>query len=119
MFDFDKPINRYNTNSVKFDLAQLNGYPEDVLPMWVADMDFQAPQCVLDALQNAVNHGIFGYSILGEDYYDAVLGWFARHFDWQLQKDWLVTTPGVVFALSAAVRAATQPGDKVLVQPPV
>ena len=119
MFDFNKPIDRYNTNSVKFDLVQQNGYPEDVLPMWVADMDFQAPQCVLDALQAAVSHGIFGYSILGEDYYDAVLGWFARRFHWQLQKDWLITTPGVVFALSAAVRAATQPGDAVLVQPPV
>jgi len=119
MFDFNKPIDRYNTNSVKFDLVQQNGYPEDVLPMWVADMDFQAPQCVLDALQAAVSHGIFGYSILGEDYYNAVLGWFARRFHWQLQRDWLITTPGVVFALSAAVRAATQPGDKVLVQPPV
>ena len=119
MFDFDKIINRYNTNSVKFDLAQAMGYPEDVLPMWVADMDFQAPQCVRDALQNAVNHGIFGYSVLGQDYYEAVQGWFSRHFDWKIEKDWLVTTPGVVFALSAAVRAATEPGDAVLVQPPV
>ena len=119
MFDFDKPINRYNTNSVKFDLVQPNGYPEDVLPMWVADMDFQAPPCVRDALQNALDHGIFGYSILGEDYYDAVLGWFAHHFDWQIEKDWFITTPGVVFALSAAVRTATEPGDAILVQPPV
>lgn len=119
MFDFDKPINRYNTNSVKFDLAEVHGYPVDVLPMWVADMDFQAPPSVRDALQNALDHGIFGYSILSQDYYEAVLGWFDRHFDWQIEKDWLITTPGVVFALSAAVRAATEPGDAVLVQPPV
>ncbi len=119
MFQFDTQINRYNTSSVKFDLAKVNGYPEDVLPMWVADMDFQAPECVQAALRAAVEHGIYGYSFLSDSYYEAVLGWFDRHFDWQLQKEWLVTTPGVVFALSAAVRAATQPGDAVLVQPPV
>lgn len=119
MFDFDKVIDRHNTNSVKFDAAESMGYPEDVLPLWVADMDFQAPECVRKALQKAVDHGIFGYSILGEDYFAAVSGWFRRRFGWELEKDWLVTTPGVVFALSAAVRAATQPGDAVLVQPPV
>lgn len=119
MFDFDKVICRYNTNSVKFDAAEAMGYPADVLPLWVADMDFQAPDCVLEALRNAVDHGIFGYSILGEEYFAAVGSWFSRRFGWELQKDWLVTTPGVVFALSTAVRAATQLGDAVLVQPPV
>ena len=69
MFDFDKVIDRHNTNSVKFDAAESMGYPADVLPMWVADMDFQAPECVRQALQKAVDHGIFGYSILGEDYF--------------------------------------------------
>lgn len=119
MFDFDKVIDRYNTNSVKFDAAVAMGYPADVLPLWVADMDFQAPECVRKALHQAVEHGIFGYSILGEDYFQAIADWFSRQFDWQLQKEWLVSTPGVVFALSAAVRAMTQPGDAVLVQPPV
>lgn len=119
MFDFDKIIDRHNTNSVKFDGAEAMGYPADVLPLWVADMDFQAPECVREALQKAVDHGIFGYSILSEEYFSAVSGWFSRRFDWELQKEWLVTTPGVVFALSAAVRAATQPEDAVLVQPPV
>lgn len=119
MFDFDKVIDRYHTNSVKFDLAEANGYPADVLPLWVADMDFQAPECVREALHKAVDHGIFGYSILGEEYFAAVSGWFQRRFGWEVKKDWLVTTPGVVFALSTAVRAATQPGDAVLVQPPV
>ena len=119
MYDFDKPINRYGTGSVKFDLAEANGYPADVLPMWVADMDFQAPACVLEAMHRAVDHGIFGYSFLGDDYFSAVQGWFARRFDWQVERSWLLTTPGVVFALSAAVRAATEPGDAVLVQPPV
>ena len=119
MYDFDKPIHRYGTSSVKFDLAEASGYPADVLPMWVADMDFQAPPCVREALHKAVDHGIFGYSFLGNDYFEAVQGWFARRFDWAVERDWLLTTPGVVFALAAAVRAATEPGDAVLVQSPV
>lgn len=118
-FDFDKPIDRYHTNCEKYDTVKEKGYPADVLPMWVADMDFQAPPCVREALSKAVEHGVFGYSILGDDYFDAVKNWFSSRFDWQVEKDWLCTTPGVVFALSAAVRAATQPGDHVLIQPPV
>ena len=116
---FDQVIDRHNTNSVKFDAAVAMGYPADVLPLWVADMDFQAPECVLNALHQAVDHGIFGYSILGDGYFEAIRNWFASRFDWQVEKQWLITTPGVVFALSAAVRALTEPGDAVLVQPPV
>lgn len=119
MYDFDKVIDRKGTSSVKHDTAVANGYPEDILAMWVADMDFQAPPCVTDALKKAVDHGIFGYSFSGDDYFQAVEGWFDRHFGWKVEKDWMIQTPGVVFALSAAVRAATQPGDAVLVQPPV
>ena len=119
MYDFDRPIDRRNTASVKFDLAEANGYPADVLPMWVADMDFQAPPCVLQALGKAVEHGIFGYSFLPESYYEAVQAWFARRFDWQVERDWILTTPGVVFALASAIRAATEPGDGVMVQSPV
>ncbi len=79
-FDFDQVIDRYGTNSVKFDLAEANGYPRDILPLWVADMDFQAPPCVREALRKAVDHGIFGYSILGDGYYEAVENWFSDHF---------------------------------------
>ena len=119
MFNFDKQIDRYNTNSAKFDTAVAQGYPADVLPLWVADMDFQAPACVLDALHKAADYGIFGYSFLGDGYVKAVQNWFAKRFDWQVEREWLITTPGVVFALSAVVRAVTEPGDAVLVQPPV
>ena len=119
MFDFDKQINRYNSNSVKFDVAEAQGYPADVLPLWVADMDFQAPECVTKALHEAADFGIFGYSFLGDGYVKALQNWFAGRFDWQVKREWIVTTPGVVFALSAAVRVMTQPGDAVLVQPPV
>lgn len=119
MFDFDQQINRYNTNSAKFDSAVAQGYPADVLPMWVADMDFQTPECVRKALCEAAEYGVFGYSFLGDGYVKAVQNWFAQRFDWQVERDWLITTPGVVFALSAAIRAVTNPGDAVLVQPPV
>ena len=118
-FDFDKPIDRRGTDSIKFDFAAEHGYDPNILPLWVADMDFQAPPCVLEALQKRVDHGIFGYTDTKEDYFEAVASWFSRRFDWQLQPSWLVKTPGVVFALSAAVRVMTQPGDAVLVQPPV
>ena len=118
-FDFDRVIDRRGTNCVKFDAAQANGYSPDILPLWVADMDFQAPPCVLEALNKAIEHGIFGYSITGQGYYDAIIRWFDTRFGWKIRQEWLIQTPGVVFALSAAVRAATKPGDAVLVQPPV
>ena len=118
-FDFDAVIERRGTGSVKFDFAVENGYPADVLPLWVADMDFQAPPCVVEALKERVEHGIYGYTGLKADYFEAIQGWFSRRFGWQLQKEWLVTTPGVVFALSAAVRVMTKPGDAVLIQTPV
>jgi cystathionine beta-lyase len=118
-YDFDAVIDRKNTNSLKWDFAAQRGRPADVLPLWVADMDFPAPQPVLDKLQKAVSHGIFGYSDTKEDYYNAVSGWFSARFGWETQPEWLVKTPGVVYALAMAVRALTQPGDAVLIQPPV
>ncbi len=118
-YDFDRVIDRRGTNCVKFDSAQAQGYSPDILPLWVADMDFQAPPCVLDALNKAVEHGIFGYPMTGQGYYDAIIRWFDTRFGWKIRQEWLIQTPGVVFALSAAVRAATRPGDTVLVQPPV
>ena len=108
-----------NTNSLKYDFAVERGKPADVLPLWVADMDFRAPQPVLDALHRAVEHGIFGYSDVKQDYYEAVSNWFSRRFGWQTRPEWLVKTPGVVYALAMAVRALTQPSDAVLIQPPV
>lgn len=118
-YDFDQFLDRRNTNSLKYDFAAERGRPVDVLPLWVADMDFRAPEPVLDALRKSVNHGIFGYSDTKRDYYEAVARWFHTRFHWQTQPQWLVKTPGVVFALAMAVRALTQSGDGVLIQPPV
>lgn len=118
-YDFDKITERQNTNSLKYDFAVERGYPADVLPLWVADMDFPTAQPVQEALQVAVAHGIFGYSEVKGEYYQAVSAWFKKYFDWETKPEWLVKTPGVVFALAMAVRAFTEPGDSVLIQPPV
>jgi cystathionine beta-lyase len=119
VYDFNKLTDRKNTNSLKYDFAQEKGYPADVLPLWVADMDFPTAQPILDALHKAVHHGIFGYTEVKADYYRAVANWFEKQFHWQTSPDWLVKTPGVVFALAIAIRAFTEVGDSVLIQPPV
>lgn len=118
-YNFDNITDRRCTNSLKYDFAEENGYPPDVLPLWVADMDFPAAPPILEALHKAVDHGIFGYSDVKNEYYEAVSEWFKRHFDWKPKSQWLVKTPGVVFALSMAVRALTEPKDSVMIQPPV
>lgn len=118
-YDFNAVIDRRNTNSLKYDFAVERGLPEDVLPLWVADMDFRTADPVLAAMHRAVDHGIFGYSEVKGEYYAAVARWFRERHGWQTEESWLVKTPGVVVALALAVRALTEPGDSVLVQPPV
>lgn len=117
--DFDKVIERRGTDCIKYDSAAQSNMPADVLPLWVADMDFETSSYVVDALADRLRHGIFGYTEPGERFFDAVKGWMVRHHDWEVHKDWLVKTPGVVFALAMAVRAYTEPGDGVLIQQPV
>ncbi|MBR0063269.1 MAG: pyridoxal phosphate-dependent aminotransferase [Oscillospiraceae bacterium] len=118
-YDFDREIDRRGTLSIKWDFAREFGKPEGVLPLWVADMDFPAPDCVNAALRAAADHGIYGYSDVKEDYADAVIGWFSRFFGWKAEREWLVKTPGVVFAIANAVRAFTEAGDAVMITPPV
>lgn len=117
--DFDRIIDRRNTKSIKYDLAAKRGMPEDVLPLWVADMDFQVSSYIQEALIRQAEHGIFGYSDVGEEYFEIVKRWMKRRHGWDVEADWLVKTPGVVFALSLAVKAFTEPGDGVLIQQPV
>lgn len=117
--DFDKITDRRNTNCLKYDFAVKRGMPEDVLPLWVADMDFQTSSYVQDALIKQAQHGIFGYSDGQESYFEAVKGWLKKHHDWEVQEKWLVKTPGVVMALALSVKAYTDPGDAVLIQSPV
>ncbi|MGN1412825.1 MAG: MalY/PatB family protein [Anaerovoracaceae bacterium] len=118
-YDFDTITDRKNTNSLKYDFAEKRGKPKDVLPLWVADMDFPAAPPIIEKLEAAVHHGIFGYSEALDPYFDAIRSWMLRHFHWEIQKDWLVKTPGVIFALAAAIRAFTRPGEGVMIQQPV
>lgn len=119
-YDFDKVINRYNTNSLKYDCAEKWERPADTLPMWVADMDFQTAPEILDAMHESINHGIFGYSVPKDDYYEVVADWFCKRLGWKDAKgEWIIKTPGVVFAISTAIRAFTEKGDAVLIQQPV
>ena len=117
--DFDEIVNRYQTNSVKFDLIQKYKKPEGVLPMWVADMDFKVPQCVEDAVRKVADHGIYGYSSCPDSYYEAVIQWFKENFHTEIQRKWIVSTPGVVNAVGLAIRAFTNEEEAILIQRPV
>lgn len=117
--DFDEVVERKDTDCLKYDFAVKRGRPEGVLPLWVADMDFKTSQKILDAIEERVRHGIFGYTESREKYFEAVAGWMKRKHNWEVKREWLVKTPGVVFALAMAVRAYTEPKDAVLIQQPV
>ncbi|MDR1607385.1 MAG: pyridoxal phosphate-dependent aminotransferase [Deltaproteobacteria bacterium] len=119
LYNFDEIIERRGTNSLKFDFAKERGLPESVLPLWVADMDFRAPQPVLDRLVAQAQHGIFGYTDTKQDYYAAIANWFQKRHNFTLQPQWLKKTTGVVYAIAMAIRALTQPGEGVLIQSPV
>lgn len=118
-YNFDEIINRKNTNSLKYDFTEENNMPADVMPFWVADMDFKSPPEVIEAIIERTKHGIFGYTDIKDDYFSAVQNWYKNRFDLSLDKSWLLITPGVVFAISMAIRALTQEGDSVLIQRPV
>ena len=117
-YDFDKTISREESASVKWDLRETR-VGKDIIPMWVADMDFQAPGEVINALVKRAEHGVFGYTFPPDSYWAAVANWMGKRHNWEIEKEWIVTTPGVVPALSIAINAYTRPGDKIVIQPPV
>lgn len=114
-YDFDEIIPRRNTRSYKWDSAA----DDNVLPLWVADMDFRTAPAVVEALERRVKHGIFGYVKVPDEYYQAVTNWFAQRHGWQFQKEWMIYTSGVVPAISAIIKALAEPGDGIVVQTPV
>ena len=118
-YDFDNIINRKNTNSLKYDFARERLMPEDILPLWVADMDFKTAPAIINRLKNTVDHGIYGYSDSKADYYETVSNWYEKHFGYKIKNSWIIKTPGVVFAIAMAIRALTDAGDSVLIQNPV
>lgn len=116
---FDLVTDRHNTGSIKWDFNQRTFGREDILPMWVADMDFKSPEAVVEALVNRAKHGIYGYSDGMEDYFEALIDWMQDRHGWQIQKDWISFSPGIVPALNELVRSLTKTGDKILVQFPI
>lgn len=118
-YNFDAVFDRHGTNSAKWDFADQFFKTKDVLPMWVADMDFRAPEPVIDAIRKIAEFGIFGYTRVPDSYYEALIGWMKRRHHWDIQREWVVLTPGVVPAIRILVKAFTNPGDQVIVQTPV
>ena len=118
-YNFDKIINRADTNCVKYDLRkQVFGNP-DVLPMWVADMDFETPDFVRKAVIERAEHPVYGYHFKDEAYFQSIAGWLRRRHNWEVPTDWMSFTPGVVCGFNMAVLAFTEPGDEIIIQPPV
>ena len=118
-YDFDEPIKRENTHSVKFDYTREYFGSIDLIPMWVADMDFRTPDFIMEAIRKRTEHEILGYSIRPESFYQAIINWYRQRQDWAIERDWILFSPGVVAALSMAVNAFSKEGEKVIVQPPV
>lgn len=118
-YDFDTVTDRKNTNAIKYDLAKKRGKPEDAVSLWVADMDFPTAPCIQKAVAEKASHGIWGYSRPDNRYYDALKKWYKERHNFEVQNEWVVNTPGVCFALAAAVKAFTKEGESVLIQKPI
>lgn len=114
-YNFDHPAARRHTGSYKWDIFKDDG----IIPLWVADMDFETAPCIAEAVMKRAGHSIYGYTLIGQSYYDAIINWFSRRHNWHIEKDWIIYTTGVVPAISATIKALTLPGEKVLVQTPV
>jgi cystathionine beta-lyase len=118
-FDFDHITERRHTDCLKYDFTAERGYPDDVLPFWVADMDFPTAPAIIKALDERCQHGIFGYTNVKDDYRAALVHWFQAQHGWTPDTRSLTLTPGVVFAICTAIQAFTAPGDAIIIQPPV
>lgn len=117
--NFDEEINRYKTNSLKYDFKFDKNKPDDVFPMWVADMDFKCCEEILNDMHKKIDHGVFGYSKNDESYFNAVKNWYKQNHNVELKQEWLITTPGIVFALATAVKTLTEENDYILINSPV
>jgi cystathionine beta-lyase len=119
IYNFNSSVDRKGTDSVKWDFIREFFGRDHLHPMWVADMDFTAPPEILEAVKARAAHGVFGYTAKSNRFYSAVIGWFKKRYNWHIQKEWIVTTPGVVPALNMALQEFTDPGDGVIIQSPV
>jgi cystathionine beta-lyase len=119
MSRFDELIERRGTKSYKWDTMESKYDRNDLTAMWVADADFKVAKPILDVLVERVNHGIFGYTKRPDEFYDSIINWCEKRHNWKIEKEWISYTPGVVAAINWAVKVYTEPGDKIIVQPPV
>lgn len=118
-YNFNEIIPRNNTSCVKYDAANEVFGTDDLLPMWVADMDFRTPDFILEAIQNRLKHPVLGYFFHDDDFYKAIINWMKKRHHWEIEKEWISFSPGIVTGLATIVQAFTEKGDKVIVQPPV
>jgi len=118
-YNFDELLERRNSNCYKYDFASEYFGTDDLIPMWVADMDFRTPDFIMEAIRERSQHEILGYSVKPESFYDSIVSWYKKRQNWTIERDWIQFSPGVVPALSMAIRAFSGQGDKVIVQPPV
>jgi cystathionine beta-lyase len=118
-WNFDEPINRDGTNSVKYDLRNEIFGKKDIIPMWIADMDFRCPDFIIRAINERLNHEILGYSFRPAEYYRSISRWFSDIHNWQIEDEWISFCPGIVSALNICTLSFTRPGDSIIVQPPV
>ena len=118
-YDFDKVIDRRGTGTVKYGLLKQAFGRDDLLPLWVADMDFATPPFIADALKRRMEHPVFGYSVLPDGYWQTVAAWIESHHGWKVEEKWMTYIPGIVKGIGMAVNVFTQPGDKIIIQPPV
>lgn len=118
-YNFDKIINRKGTNSIKWDGNILYNKPEGVLPLWVADMDFEVAKEIVDALKKRLENPVYGYTFIPDSYYQSIITWFKKRYNYTIKQDWIMYTPGVVAAISFAIQAFTNKGDEIIIFTPV
>ncbi|MGC9196942.1 MAG: MalY/PatB family protein [Syntrophobacteraceae bacterium] len=120
-YNFDTPIDRHNSTSFKWNGAHLflGEKAMNALPLWVADMDFRVPREVIETLKQTADHGIFGYSIIPDSYYDSIISWMNKQYKWSIKREWIYHSPGIVTGLNCIVNAFTNEGDAIAIQPPV
>jgi len=119
MWNFDLPVNREGTDCIKYDLRQETFGVNNVIPMWVADMDFNTPDFIVESLQKRLSHQIYGYTFRPPEYFQSIIDWTKCRHGWTIEKEWILFSPGIVPALNFCTLAFTQPGDNIIVQPPV
>lgn len=118
-YNFDKPVNRQGTFSVKHDLNMEVFGKEDLIPMWVADMDFKTPDFIIEAIRKRLEHEVLGYTVRRDEFFSSLVDWTRQRYNWEILKEWILFSPGIVPAINLCTLAFTEPGDKIIVQPPV